>query len=161
MLIFYIILLSICINTNAYDCIQSGNTFNAGFNNKTDTQCESTYNECSYYFTSNFTYSSTKAMNCKSTDFNGNFTMKSLNEYWNAKTFTIQKHSQITLNGKFHTRKEFNIGTNSTIIWNGYVSFQRLITFETTPSLNQPQLVIWNSKHDTSLQTNQIIDRTI
>ncbi|GAB1225967.1 hypothetical protein ENUP19_0270G0001 [Entamoeba nuttalli] len=140
MLIFYIILLIICINAKAYNCIQSGNTFEDGFNNKTDTLCQSTNNEYSYYFTDDFTYSSTKAMNCKSTDFNGIFTMKSLNEYWNANTFYIQKHSQITLN-----EKEFNIGTNSKIIWNGYVSFQQLITFETTPSLNQPQLIIWNS----------------
>ncbi|GAB1223499.1 hypothetical protein ENUP19_0149G0037 [Entamoeba nuttalli] len=145
MLIFYIILLSICINTNAYNCIQSGNTFEGGFNNKIFKLCESTNNEFSYYFTYDFTYPSNKAMECKSTDFNGNFTMTSLREYWNAKTFNIQKYSQITLNGKFHTREEFNIGENSKIIWNGAVSFQRLITFETTPSLNQPQLIIWNS----------------
>ncbi|GAB1223925.1 hypothetical protein ENUP19_0166G0014 [Entamoeba nuttalli] len=145
MLIFYIILLIICINTKAYDCTQSGNTFDDGFNNKTDTLCESTNNECSYYFTDDFTYSLKEAMECNSTDFNGIFTMTSSNDYWNAKTFNIQKHSQITLNGKFHTREEFNIGTNSKIIWNGSVSFQRLITFETTPSLNQPQLIIWYS----------------
>ncbi|GAB1228111.1 hypothetical protein ENUP19_0374G0022 [Entamoeba nuttalli] len=145
MLIFYIILLFICINTNAYDCIPSGNTFKDGFKGENDTLCQSTKNGYSYYFTNDFSYSSTTAMECKSTDFNGNFIMRSLIEYWNAKTFNIQKHSQITLNGKFHTREEFNIGTNSKIIWNGYVSFQRLITFETTPSLNQPQLIIKNS----------------
>ncbi|GAB1223642.1 hypothetical protein ENUP19_0157G0011 [Entamoeba nuttalli] len=145
MLIYYIILLIICINAKDYDCIPSGNKFEDGFNNKTDTQCELTNNEYSYYFTDDFTYSSSKAMKCKSTDFNGNFTMNTLREYWNAKTFTIQKHSQITLDGKFHTKEEFNIGENSKIIWNGVVSFERLITFETTPSLNQPQLIIKNS----------------
>ncbi|GAB1222888.1 hypothetical protein ENUP19_0122G0035 [Entamoeba nuttalli] len=126
MLIYYIILLIICINAKAYNCnFKQEVTFNAGFNNKTDTLCESTYNEYSYYFTSNFTYSLKEAMECNSTDFNGNFIMTSLREYWNAKTFTIQKNSQITLDEVF--------------------SFQRLITFETTPSLNQPQLVIWYS----------------
>ncbi|EDS88695.1 hypothetical protein CL6EHI_109470 [Entamoeba histolytica] len=84
-------------------------------------------------------------MECKSTYFNGTFTMTSLKDYWNAKNFYIQQDSQITLDGYFHTREEFNIGKNSTIIWNGSVSFERLIKFETTPSLNQPQLIIWNS----------------
>ncbi|GAB1228268.1 hypothetical protein ENUP19_0389G0001 [Entamoeba nuttalli] len=145
MLIFYIILLSICINANAYDCTPLGNTFKDGFKGENDTLCQSTNNGCSYYFTDDFSYPSTDAMNCKSTDFNGIFTMTSSNEYWNAMIFNIQNHSQITLNGKFHTKEKFNIGTNSKIIWNGDVSFQRLITFETTPSLNQPQLIIWNS----------------
>ncbi|EMD45154.1 cysteine surface protein, putative [Entamoeba histolytica KU27] len=139
MLIYYIILLIICIHAKAYDCIPLGDKFEDGFNDKIDTLCKTTNNDYSYHFKSNFTYSLTKPMECKSTYFNGTFTMTSLKDYWNAKNFYIKQHSQITLNGKFHTREEFNIGKNSKIIWNGNVSFERLITFETTPSLNQPQ----------------------
>ncbi|BFU21946.1 protein kinase domain containing protein [Entamoeba histolytica] len=145
MLIFYIILLSICIHAKAYDCIPSGDKFEDGFNDNFLTLCKTTNNDYSYHFKRDFTYSLKETMECENTYFNGTFTMTSLKDYWNAKTFKIQKSSQITLNGKFHTREEFNIGKNSKINWNGNVSFERLIKFETTPSLNQPQLIIWNS----------------
>ncbi|EMD43426.1 protein kinase domain containing protein, partial [Entamoeba histolytica KU27] len=119
MLIYYIILLIICIHAKAYDCIPSGDKFDGGFNDNFFTLCKTTNNDYSYHFTYNFTYSLTKPMECKSTYFSGTFTMTSSKDYWNAKTFYIQKHSQITLNGKFHTREEFNIGKNSKINWNG------------------------------------------
>ncbi|EDR23781.1 hypothetical protein EDI_029090 [Entamoeba dispar SAW760] len=146
MLMFYIIMLINCINADEYDCIPKGHEFKDGFESGKDKQCESLSNNYSYYFNKNFTYSGL-AFNCNRTYLDGKFTMTSLYDYWSANVIEVMDNSQINLNGRFHTYKEFNIGTNSIVFWIGHVSFKHSITFETTPSLNQPQIIIWKSDY--------------
>ncbi|EKE37043.1 protein kinase domain containing protein [Entamoeba nuttalli P19] len=99
----------------------------------------------SYLFTRDYTFSA-NVISCKSMTFEGSLSIINTGNHWiNVSTVEFLENSQIEFHANLESNTEFIFGANSKVMWYGSLSFQRLVKFKTAPSLNQTQLVIWDS----------------